>query len=490
MKFLTITFLAAAIVNANSQGSKTNPPGLSAITEADLKRDLFAMADDHFRGRSAGTLDELKASAWWAEQMRAAGLKPAGDDGTFFQFFTLKRNIVDSDSRITIGGRSLELWKDVLVAQTAPAIVSAPLKYLGPADKIDFAKLDVTGQAVVVQAVPTGISNKISLPEWRYHRSMMSMYGSRLIEKGAAAIVFISDDFAEHSWDQQRENLKRGLYDIEGGVNARVTPKAPVLWLRKSANDWIQSGGSLIATINVVSFDYPSVNIIGKIDGTDPQLSQEYVLFSAHQDAHGIRNPVGSDTVYRGADDNASVAVAMLAVGRAFKKSPARRSALLVVHGAEERGLLGSRYFSAHPTVPISSIVAVLNGDMIGRNHPDSAALLGMKPPHRNSSDLVTMALDANNEGPKFKLDSLWDKPSHNEFWYFRSDHLPYARLGIPALMYSTLLHPDYHTPMDEAKRINYSKLKKMTEWIYRTGWKAANAAKRPASDPGFKLER
>jgi Zn-dependent M28 family amino/carboxypeptidase len=160
------------------------------------------------------------------------------------------------------------------------------------------------------------------------------------------------------------------------------------------------------------------------------------------------------------------------------------------VHGAEERGLLGSRYFSAHPTVPITSIVAVLNGDMIGRNHPDSAALLGMKPPHRNSRELVAMALEANAEGPDFRLDSLWDKQSHNEFWYFRSDHLPYARLGIPSLMYSTLLHPDYHTPMDDAQRINYPKLKKMTEWIYRTSWKVANAPKRPAADVGFKLER
>ena len=127
---------------------------------------------------------------------------------------------------------------------------------------------------------------------------------------------------------------------------------------------------------------------------------------------------------------------------------------------------------------------------MIGRNNPDSAALLGMQPPHRTSLDLVKMALAANNEGPKFKLDTLWDKVTHPEGWFFRSDHLPYARLGIPSLMYTTLLHPDYHTPMDNAANIDYDKLKKMADWMYRTGWKVANAAKRPARDANFKLER
>ena len=175
---------------------------------------------------------------------------------------------------------------------------------------------------------------------------------------------------------------------------------------------------------------------------------------------------------------------------RAFVKNPAKRSVIFVIHGAEERGLLGSRYYSAHPTIPINSIVAVLNGDMIGRNTIDSAALLGVQPPHRNSLELVNMALDANKEGANFLLDTLWDKVTHVEGWYFRSDHLPYARLGIPALMYTTLLHPDYHTPLDNAENINLPKLKKMTDWMYRTGWKVANANVRPATDADFKLER
>jgi Zn-dependent M28 family amino/carboxypeptidase len=240
----------------------------------------------------------------------------------------------------------------------------------------------------------------------------------------------------------------------------------------------------------VEKYAYPSVNIIGKINGTDPTLKAEYVLYSGHQDAHGIRNAIHNDSTYYGADDNGSVDVAMLANARAFIKHPAKRSILFVIQGAEERGLLGSRYYSSHPTVPIQSIVAVLNGDMIGRNNIDSAAVLGSQVPHQNSADLVKMVMDANKEGPQFKLDTAYDKVTHVEGWYFRSDHLPYARLGIPSIMYTTLLHEDYHTPLDNAENINYPKLKKMADWMYRTGYKVANAPVRPATDKDFKLER
>ena len=139
---------------------------------------------------------------------------------------------------------------------------------------------------------------------------------------------------------------------------------------------------------------------------------------------------MNGDSIWNGADDNATVSVALLAAARAFAKHPAPRPILFVWHGAEERGLLGSRWYVGHPTVPHSQIIAVLNADMIGRNNPDSAALLGVQPPHRNSNALVDAALRANAELTQFKLDTIWDRPTHPEGWYFRSDHLPYARAG------------------------------------------------------------
>jgi Zn-dependent M28 family amino/carboxypeptidase len=134
--------------------------------------------------------------------------------------------------------------------------------------------------------------------------------------------------------------------------------------------------------------------------------------------------------------------------------------------------------------------VAVLNGDMIGRNDLNQAALLGSTAPHENSSDLVAIAKKANDEGPKFDLDKLWDKPEHPEYWYFRSDHVPYARRGIPSIFFTSVLHSQYHTPMDETENINFPKLHKMTQWMYRTSWILANDASRPTLLPDVKLER
>jgi Peptidase family M28 len=488
--FLCSICSGALETQAQKPAVKT-PPAVSALKETDLKKDIFDMAGDHFRGREAGTLDEMKVSVWLADRAKAAGLQPAGDDGTFYQFFNLVRNRVSTNSTISIGDRKLKVWENVFVTQVAPAIVDAPIMFAGKIDSAGLAKMDVVGKVVAIDMDGQRMNPNVSLLPRRYSGTLARRFVPDLVKRGASAVIFVSDSMADASWSQVLPQLQRGSYDIEGGPNQTMNARMPVLWLHRSDLALVQqANASLHANVIIENFEYPSVNIVGIIPGTDPKLSKEYVLFSGHQDHDGVRQPYGNDTIYNGADDNASVSVALLAIARAFKQSPGRRTALFVWHGAEERGLLGSRWYAIHPTVPQSSIVAVLNGDMIGRNTSDSAALLGAQSPHKNSGDLVDMALQANQEGPKFKLDTTWDKPTHVEGWYFRSDHLPYARAGIPAIFYTTLLHPDYHTPMDEPGAIDIKKLRRMTEWMYRTGWNVANADARPKLEPGFKLER
>jgi hypothetical protein len=489
MKRHNLFYLLLTITNTLL--GQTSPPGLILIRVEDLKNDLYEIADARFKGRSAGTLDELKASIWVAEKYRTIGLTPAGDNGTYFQFFTMWRNQIADNSSIQINNTSLKLWQDVAVSQMVNISLNAPVVYLGNAIDIDTNAVNVKDKVVAIEANSKGINLNVSLPTWRYNRYIFTKYGLPLIRKGAMGIIFIADEEAEKAWDDASENYKRGSYDIDGGPNENVTATVPVIWLHANAKKELEQNTATIkANIVVERYPYPSVNIVGMVTGIDATLKSEYLLYSGHTDAHGIRNAIKNDSIYYGADDNASVDVAMLANARAFVKNPPKRSVLFVIHGAEERGLLGSRYFSSHTTVPVKNIVAVLNGDMIGRNSIDSAAILGVIAPHRNSIDLATMALAANKEGPNFKLDTTWDAPTHIEGWYFRSDHLPYARLGIPAIMYTSLLHPDYHTPQDNAQNINYLKLKKMADWMYRTGWKVANADKRPATDMNFKLER
>jgi hypothetical protein len=338
-----------------------------------------------------------------------------------------------------------------------------------------------------------------------YTRAAITPEAARLTRRGATAVVLIADSIAEIGFDGIAKTQMRGAYDVVGGAPRFVRnaggarggrgagggpPQAPVpvLLAHRSALAELREPQPMEIHLRAESFESPSVNIVGMVRGTDPTLRDEYVLFSSHQDHDGVRYSVAGDSIWNGADDNASTSVALLAIARAWVKQPSKRSALFVFHGAEERGLLGSRYYVMHPVVPLAQTVAVLNGDMIGRNNPDSAALLGSQPPHRNSSELVQMAIDANKLTAKFVIDSSWDRPTHPEGWYFRSDHVPYAERKVPSLFFSTNLHSDYHTPRDEPKNINYPKLTRMTQWMYMTGWIAGNAAKRPAIDPGFEL--
>lgn len=470
---------------------KPTTGAVDVIKMEELKRDLYAMADDRFKGRESGTLDELKVSVWLAEQVRLAGLEPAGDDGTFFQFFSLQRTRLSSlNSSVTAGDRSYLIFKDALPMISAAASVAAPTVYI--ADFAAIASLDLKDKIAVVPVSSQGINQNVSIPGRRYFRSVYQKYAPALINKGVAAIILIGDEEAEKNWNAIAPVLQRGNYrvDVPSAQQAVLSSAVPALWLHTSEHDFFKTTPTVTIKLVIESFEYPSVNIVGKIPGTDAKLKKEYVLFSAHHDHDGIRSAVNNDSIYNGADDNASGSVALLGIARAFRKKPARRSALFVWHGAEERSMLGSRWFANFPSVPKADIAAVLNADMIGQNHPDSMALLGSQSPHKNSSDLVAAALEANDAGPQFKLDVKWDKTDHPEGFYFRSDHMPYARVGIPAIFYTSLLHPIYHTPADEAKTINYPKLLKVTQWMYLTGWAIGNTTERPKVDEGFKLER
>ena len=503
---------AALPVSLGAQKAKPSsngiPAAMAAIREADLKRDLYMMAGDAMRGREAGTIDEMRASVWVADQLRAIGVKPAGPDGSYFQWWNMRRTRISTvSSGVRIAGRALALWTDIVPNGMIGVSVDAPTIVL---DDAQDTTTDVRGKVVVTNILPP--TNAVRRDgtnsyEYRYATSALASTGARFQRRGAAAVILIADSIAEIGFDGLAAIRARGTYDVEnaaprfatqtaggpigGAATNPVTPPAPVLLARQRIASQLRVAGQQVQVdVRIERFDTPSSNIVGVIRGTDATLRDEYVLYSSHQDHDGVRYVIAGDSVWAGADDNGSVSVALLAIARSFVKQPGKRSILFVYHGAEERGLLGSRYHAAHPVVPLSSIVAVLNGDMIGRNHPDSASLLGVQPPHRNSSELVDMALKANLLTGKFKLDSIWDRPTHPEGWYFRSDHVPYARLNVPAVEYSTNLHNDYHTPRDKPSAIDYAKLTRMTQWMYLTGWYVANTLKRPAIDVGFKLER
>lgn len=493
---------------ATAQRTRTRaaevPGAISLIREADLKRDLFAMAGPAMRGREGGTLDEMSASAWVAEVYRKIGLVPMGEGGTWYQWFNLTRTRVSTvTSSVSIAGRPIGVFKDIIPLGTVPVEASGPVVWV--ADASDTT-LDVRGKVV---ATPVQVPNPANIRSTsytfavRYTDAALNATTNRLARRGAAAILIVPDAKVDSAFEPMVAARSRGAYDVAnamprtggpaapiGPVPALGTGPTPAFLVRGVLGAALRQAPVATIRIQLERFESPSVNVIGMVRGTDPVLRNEYVIFSSHQDANGVRATLEGDSVHAGADDNGSVSVALFAAARAFARQPGKRSVLFIHHGSEERGLLGSRYHIAHPVVPISQMVAVLNGDMIGRNHPDSASVLGAQPPHRNSTALVDMAMRANALVGKFTLDSLWDRPTHPEGWYFRSDHVPYARANVPALMYTTNLHDDYHTPRDTPERIDYPKLTRMAKWMYLTGWFAANASQRPGIDPGFKLER
>jgi hypothetical protein len=498
-------FVPLAIAMFAATATTQVPTAIRAIRESDIKRDLYAMGGDALRGREAGTIDEMRASVWVSNETQRIGLQPLGDMGSWFQWWNMRRTRISTiSSRVHIASQRWHLWKDITPTSNIAANVSGTTLFV--ADVRDTT-IDVRGRVVVTPLrAPNAaqIRTTTNTPDYNYTRAALGGL-NQLNRRGAVAVIVIADSVGDRAFDGVANVQARGTFDVIGGVprfsrNPNPIPQPPttpqiallpmpILFARSSAMAQLRSDNQMVAIeLHSEQFEYPSTNIIGVVRGTDPAVRDEYVVFSSHQDHDGVRYTVDGDSIWNGADDNATTSVALLAIARAWKQQPSRRSALFIFHGAEERGLLGSRYHVAHPVVPLEKMVAVLNGDMLGRNHPDTAALMGSQPPHRNSTTLVQMAIDANKATSKFVIDSSWDRPNHPEGWYFRSDHVPYAERNVPALFFSSNLHNDYHTPRDEPRTIDYTKLTRITQWMYMTGWLAANAKQRPAIDSGFVL--
>jgi Zn-dependent M28 family amino/carboxypeptidase len=247
-------------------------------------------------------------------------------------------------------------------------------------------------------------------------------------------------------------------------------------------------------------------NVVGIIDGSDPQLKSTYVAVGAHYDHVGYADtelgsdgkrpaPPGrvtpgaeQDRIWNGADDDGSGTVAEMAIAHAFAEGQRpKRSLLLIWHAGEERGLLGSRYFADHPTVPLDHIVAQLNIDMIGRNRdnlPSESNTVYLVGSDRISTELHDMNREANRAMDQpLTLDYELNDPTDPEQFYFRSDHYSYAAKGIPIIFFTTGLHPDYHANTDEVSKIEFPKMARITQMVYETAWRLANLDHAPARD-------
>lgn len=222
-------------------------------------------------------------------------------------------------------------------------------------------------------------------------------------------------------------------------------------------------------------------NVVAIYRGGDPTLRNEYVVLSAHMDHVGVGRPVRGDSIYNGADDDASGTSALLEVAEAFASMPQRpaRSILFLGVSGEEKGLLGSEYFSDHPTVPIGSIVANVNIDMIGRNEPDSVVVIG-----KNYSSLGEVVHRMTAEHAALLGLGAGDDRWPDEGFFGRSDHYNFVRKDIPAVFFFAGPHADYHQPSDEVDALDTDKAARVARLVFLTSHAVATTPQRPQWTP------
>jgi len=537
-------FTTIAVALVSLAGRSLQAQTQAAITAADLRQRLYLIADDSLMGRETGSAGAFKASAYVAAEFRRLGLEPAGDGGTYFQAVPFWVVAMDPQSRlVTSGGSTLQLGIDFLPVSFAvpPRVLEhTPIVYAGSV--ADTASLvpsaGITGKFVILD-VPAGFDR----------RAIGSLLGRY---RDAATVGIVALD---QLGGEQIARIREGRPVSDTSHNPRAIP---LVWLSRRAAATILGSDPATATpgatvVNTISgqFDFtrkpvewPARNVVGILRGRDPALRGEYVSLSAHHDHVGfdrspvdhdslrafnrVVRPMGADSPMRsttdaeqasirtildslravrgprpdsirnGADDDGSGTVAILEIAEAFARASGnlrpRRSILFISHTGEEAGLLGSRWYSDHPTVPIDSIVGEIDQDMIGRGtasdfprggtgagSPTYLEVIGAK---RISREFGEMLEAANAKQPvPFVFDYTYDAPGHPLQYYCRADHYSYARYGIPSVAFSRGEHLDYHQVTDEAQYISYPDLARVAQMVHDGALAVANAPERPKRD-------
>src|SRR5262245_56050646 len=368
---LAVITLPASLAGQSAKPSAARhaeiPAAYSAIREADLRHDVGEMASPAMRGREGGTIDEMRASVWVAEQYRKIGLKPKGDDSSYYQWFDMTRTRVSvTASSASIGGRAMALFQDMIPTAVVPVTVSAPVFWV---DNPSDTSVDVRGKIVattVLTPAPAAIRANSYTFASRYADAAINGTVQRFARRGAAAVILVANPAVDSAFRVVSDARVRGSYDVDNAIprnangSMRIAPpptagtgQTPAFLVHAAMHDVLTKQPQAQLDIRLERFTVPSVNVIGMVRGTDPKLRDEYVLFSSHQDANGVRWTLEGDSVHAGADDNASVSAAILAAARAFVKQPGKRSVLFIHHAAEGGGLMGSGDQAAHPVVPL-----------------------------------------------------------------------------------------------------------------------------------------
>jgi hypothetical protein len=519
MKLKKILFAVFAAVTFGNYVQAQDPNALKyaeTITAEDLKKHLSVLASDEFEGRETGKEGQKKAAKYIVNHFSALGLKNISGEGddAYLQKFNLHQGKLRS---LEIKGKKqAATFPDdmLMMSEISPEDFGKEYEYVFGGYGIeseeynDYAKFDPKGKFVVIlSGEPKDKDGKSVLKNAQKEQINNMSKIKKAYSKGAKGVLVVYES------DELFGNVSRlyAGYFREAGLKlpsksgkdnpstffASPTAAAKIFNIKpKKFLEFINQpikeskAGSLKANAVIRGTqdvkEVGTENVLSFLEGTD--LKDEVVVLTAHYDHIGIVN----GQINNGADDDGSGTSAILELAEAFALAAKdgikpRRSILFMTFTGEEKGLLGSEYYSENPIIPLEKTIVNLNIDMIGRldykheNDPNYVYIIG--------SDMLSSDLHALSErvqkaySPDMKLDYRYnDKNDPNQF-YYRSDHYNFAKFDIPVIFYFTGVHDDYHRPTDDVEKIHFPKTEKITRLIFATAWELANGDKKPHVD-------
>ena len=491
--------LSLLALGAPAGAHAQSPPvkrAAETITAADIRRRIFLIADDSMGGRNTPSPGLTRTAEYIAGEFRRFGLKPGGDSGSFLLNYPIVvRQILADRSQLNftqVSGAERVTTTLALGAAYLSGATSADVKggvvLLGGVVQADSLKPEDFKDRIVVY-VP-GAGTRPGRAAFRLYQHLGAL-GAR------GVVVVVNSDSLFGFWSANQGRPRMNVGDVAPAVPVVAIREATVLEQSPGAQDQFNELRAATGTVvnplpdwegavtlrDTVLSAESAPDVVGILEGSDPVLKSEYVVFSAHMDHIGTAGqpgaqcrPAGADSICNGADDDGSGTVGVVELAQAFTRSGARprRSIIFLTVSGEEHGLWGSDWFVNHPPVPLPRIVADLNADMIGRNWKDTIVAIG-----KEHSDLGATLNRVNSAHPELHMHAVDDRWPEENF-YQRSDHYNFARKGVPILFFFNGVHADYHQATDSPDKIDAEKESRIVKLLFYLGQAVANAPERP----------
>lgn len=506
-----IQAIGLAILLASCGGTKSNNSSTkkkveanpseyaNSITQEDLKTHLYKYASDEFEGRNTGEKGQKLAVEYLKNEYKKLGIASPYKGDDYFQEVPLEKPAATS-AEISVDGKSFEAFKHHIVLSLTKSLdIKASdivnVEYGIDSDKYsDYKNKDVKDKIVFAKAgEPKDVngnyitSGKTEDTKWTNGRQSLRSKSDVAKDNGAKAFIYYDENlFSRYAPFYQRQ--------AESGSSGRLSIKTATsdfafLMVNKDLADAITNSPSAKIDIKAErnAEDIISENVVAFIKGSEKP--NEILVISAHLDHEGIKD----GEVYNGADDDGSGTVALLEIAESFQQAvkdgyKPRRSILFLHVTGEEKGLLGSRYYTdVDPIFPLENTVADLNIDMIGRIDPkrkegdrNYVYLIGSD---KLSTELHNLSEEVNTKYMNIELDYTFNDENDKNRYYYRSDHYNFAKNNVPVIFYFNGTHDDYHRPSDTPDKIEYDLLENRTRLVFYTAWELANRENRPVVD-------